>query len=80
MANADERLEEAYSGLCQVLRRPQDFGLGLGVPFPLANVLEQTLAVLAEVMRENRQPLDIADEYLEAELSQDADGPLCGRC
>jgi len=79
MANADERLEEAYSSLCQVLRRPQDFGLVAGVPRPLANVLEETLAVLAETMRQNRQPLAIADEYLEAELSQDADVPACRR-
>jgi|GEM_PF-7106269 hypothetical protein len=66
----DGRLEKAYMCLCKVLRDPQDFGLGPRVPPPLKNILEKTLSMLAEVMREKGSD---STGNLEAELSQDAD-------
>ena len=77
MDNIGKRLEESYGDLCRVLRSSQDFGLGRSVPPQLANVLEKSLSVLAEVIQERQQP-DLEtespqEEDLAAELSQDAD-------
>jgi hypothetical protein len=47
-----DNLQVAYTGLCQVLRKPQDFGLEPRVPQPLASVLERTLSTLGQVIEE----------------------------
>jgi hypothetical protein len=72
MKSTDDRLEEVYTGLCNVMRYPQEFGLGAHVPKPLAHLLEETLCTLTDIMRERV----FLCENLEAELHQDADRPV----
>lgn len=72
MEYRDDRLEGIYTGLCKVMRYPQDFGLSRGVPPPLARLLEETLCTLSQIMQERA----FSCEELESELSQDADQPV----
>ncbi len=64
-----EELQQIYSRLGQISRRPQAFGLGPSVPPPLAEVLETILRALRRAMEER----ETTEEDLAAELSQDAD-------
>jgi hypothetical protein len=73
MANISARLQEVYTGMCQVMRCPQAFGLGNSVPTPLARSMERWLRTFGEIMQEECEVSRNRSEDLEAELSQDAD-------
>jgi len=65
------QLQEIYNTLGEMLACPGNFGLGRGVPPPLAASLQAMRQTLKQALKE--RPEETAAEDLEAELSQDAD-------
>jgi hypothetical protein len=59
MISMATHLQEVYSELAQVLRRPEAFGLGQAVPQPLLSRLEATLKTLdqAIICAESEMPV-----------------------
>ena len=69
------RLKEIYVMLGQVLNNPRSFGLGERIPRSLEDALSKLRLELMEELRENTPE----EEFLETELSQDADRQVIRR-
>ncbi len=70
---AMNRLLLIYKTLGQVLNNPQSYGLGDRAPKPLVEVLSAVRQSLREELEEENRLS--AQDWLSAELSQDADRP-----
>lgn len=69
------RLKEIYVMLGQVLNNPRSFGLGERIPRSLEDALSKLRLELMEELREDTPE----EEFLETELSQDADRQVIRR-
>lgn len=69
------RLKEIYAMLGRVLNDPRAFGLDEQIPKSLEDALTKLRQELSEELREETPE----EEFLETELSQDADHHLAGR-
>jgi hypothetical protein len=69
------RLKEIYAMLGRVLNDPRSFGLNEQIPKSLEDALTKLRQELIEELREETPE----EEFLETELSQDADCHVVGR-
>jgi hypothetical protein len=73
---AGNRIQEAYRELGRVLDDPGSFGLSQGISRALEHVLIGVRRKLLEAFVENKE-LGADEDWLTAELSQDADRGNC---
>lgn len=69
------RLKEIYVMLGRVLNNPRSFGLGERIPRSLEDALTKLRLELMEELRDET----LEEEFLETELSQDADRQVIRR-
>jgi hypothetical protein len=69
------RLKEIYAMLGRVLNNPRSFGLDERIPRSLEDALTKLRQELIEELRDETPE----EEFLETELSQDADWHVAGR-
>jgi hypothetical protein len=69
------RLKEIYAMLGRVLNDPRSFGLDERIPRSLEDALTKLRQELLKELRDETPE----EEFLETELSQDADRPVVGR-
>ena len=69
------RLKEIYVMLGRVLNNPRSFGLGERIPRSLEDALTKLRLELMEELRDET----LEEEFLETELSQDADRQVVRR-